>query len=90
LDNEDNQNCVEMLNDFYNVMHEYQKDHQDKGAKDSTGYLQGWGDKIDRPDDIQQKFLNVKWRKYKCTPGEARFGLTRPAMRTDELCRLGT
>jgi hypothetical protein len=71
LDQEDSNNCTELLLGFHKHIKEYQKWREGKGIKDSTGYIEGWKDS-DWPDEVASKFPDVKWIKQICRAGAVR------------------
>jgi hypothetical protein len=71
-DKENEANCTEMLDGFHNIIGDYQAWREDSGKKDSTGYIEGWTEKADWPEEVQDRFPNVKWKKHVCKPGQVR------------------
>lgn len=88
FDQEDDENCTELLMGFHNIIDKYQDWRVENGKGDSTGYIEGWTDKYDWPQNAQDRFPQVKWKKQPCKAGEVRIsspclphGSTGPATR---------
>ena len=72
FDDEDDSNCTEILRGFHGRFNEYQAWRTQKGIADSTGYIEGWNDAIDYPEELREKWPNVEWRKQPCSRGQVR------------------
>ncbi|OAK93360.1 hypothetical protein IQ06DRAFT_178379, partial [Phaeosphaeriaceae sp. SRC1lsM3a] len=87
-DDEDGQNCTEILEEFHRHIAEYQQWRKGRNIPDSTGKIEGWKDEEHWPAEIQNKLPNVQWKKIICKKGDVRItdprlphGSTGPATR---------
>jgi hypothetical protein len=70
-DDEDNDNCTEVLTCFHRHAAEYQ-DWRDRHDTFSKGKIEAWNDAIHWPEEVSARFPDVQWRKVPCRRGEVR------------------
>jgi hypothetical protein len=71
-DEEDSQNCTEMLNGFHRHIHSYQQWREKRGIADSTGKIEAWDDREHWPDELRERYPEVRWQKFVCKFGDVR------------------
>jgi hypothetical protein len=71
-DQEDHDNCTEMLDCFHHHIKGYQEWRQTNNQPNSTGKIERWLDKEHWPEPLREKYPDVRWMKKICKPGDVR------------------
>ncbi|KAJ6284241.1 hypothetical protein J3E71DRAFT_171917 [Bipolaris maydis] len=72
LDNEDENNCTEILMGFHRHVPEYRQWRETTGRARTINVIQGWKDENDWPQVIQDKLPDIKWIRQPCKRGQVR------------------
>jgi hypothetical protein len=71
-DDEDDQNCTEVLSGFHKIFDQYYEWRKNSGIADCAGKIEGWDDAKHWPEECQKRWPGVKWEKIVCSAGEVR------------------
>ncbi|KAH8708426.1 hypothetical protein GQ44DRAFT_691123, partial [Phaeosphaeriaceae sp. PMI808] len=72
FNDENNENCTEILVGFHKIAREWLLWRRASGLQDSSGYIQGWKDSVDWKPEFSSRYPKVKWIKQVCMTGEVR------------------
>ncbi|RYN41670.1 hypothetical protein AA0114_g10631 [Alternaria tenuissima] len=72
LDDEDLNNCTQVLRGFHNILPQYLSWRAASGSRESQGLIEAWDDKDHWPAEIASQHPTVKWVNMPCKKGMVR------------------
>jgi hypothetical protein len=71
-DREDEDNCTEMFEGFHHIIEEYLEWRRSVHMSDASSKIEAWKDKEHWPEELENRFPNVRWKKTIGRVGDVR------------------